>query len=257
MSIEPFWQSTLQTIKGLLLTADINDFPSWQPIRQTMLIGNCTSIKDKYYIMREQIPYWEWKDIWGPALDTTIYNKIERFDHFPTTDPNTIQQASHIYNWSKFSSKPIWKLDSIIEFGAGFGSMARLVRALGFKGMYYIYDLPELVELQKYYLSKFNIENYNKYVTWINNPQEACECDLLIGMWSLSESPIDLRDIWLKQYRHNSYLLGIAHEFGDINNIEYFERFMSQLLYYNWNEVVLGPTSKYLFGENQHEPSYN
>ena len=48
--------------------------------------------------------------------------------------------------------------DVIVEFGGGYGSMCRLVRKLGFKGRYVIFDLRPILALQKYYLGLHGVE---------------------------------------------------------------------------------------------------
>jgi hypothetical protein len=48
--------------------------------------------------------------------------------------------------------------DCIVEFGGGFGSMCRLIGALGFRGRYVIFDLPPVLALQRYYLGLHGIE---------------------------------------------------------------------------------------------------
>ena len=45
----------------------------------------------------------------------------------------------------------------IVEFGGGYGSMCRLLHKLGFSGQYFIYDLPEFVALQRYFLKSIGM----------------------------------------------------------------------------------------------------
>jgi hypothetical protein len=52
----------------------------------------------------------------------------------------------------------MYDTDCIIEFGGGFGSMCRLVHALGFRGQHIIFDLPPVWALQRYYLRLHGIE---------------------------------------------------------------------------------------------------
>ena len=63
----------------------------------------------------------------------------------------------HAYNLLQLDlHTPLHKLPTILEFGGGYGSTARLAFRLGFQGTYLIFDLPEFSALQRFYLSTLN-----------------------------------------------------------------------------------------------------
>ena len=106
----------------------------------------------------------------------------------------------------------------IIEFGGGYGGMCRLIRKMGFKGKYILYDLPELNLLQEYYLIKENcMEN-----TVITNNFSIFndKYDLLIATWSLSEIPLSIREKVAQSAKN--FIMASQFEFAGIDNIKYF-----------------------------------
>jgi hypothetical protein len=108
-------------------------------------------------------------------------------------------------------------IDSIVEFGGGYGTMACIARKLGFTGEYIIYDFPEFSALQDYYLSNVGIEA--SCVTEF----PCCHYDMLIALWSISESPIGVRDEFMSGIDLPALVLAtyVAHWDG-VNNWRWF-----------------------------------
>jgi hypothetical protein len=107
--------------------------------------------------------------------------------------------------------------DSIVEIGAGYGEMARIIHALGFNGTYYIYDLPEVHQLQRIYLGRSL--PVDSRVVYLDKPEQIPQqCDLLIGCFSLSEMPVSLRNRIMQATYPDSYLVVYQPEFYGINN---------------------------------------
>lgn len=78
---------------------------------------------------------------------------------------------------------------SIVEFGAGYGGMAKALFDHGFRGVYTIIDLPEMVEMQKGWLRE-NCPDLS--VVWTDAPSGGE--DALLAHYSLSEAPFAVRD---------------------------------------------------------------
>lgn len=74
--------------------------------------------------------------------------------------------------------------DSIYEFGGGFGAMVLLLRRMGYNGRYVIQDLPELLQLQDYWLQT---EGIRDNVVLTTRPI-AGEYDLFISNCALNEA---------------------------------------------------------------------
>lgn len=130
---------------------------------------------------------------------------------------NAIHQAYHLLRWEAVTGKRIADMQSIYEFGGGYGAMALIANRLGFRGKYYIYDLPEFALLQQWYLGQMGITG----VEW-RNRITALDADLLIACYSLSETTIEQRDRVLDKVRANSYLLLYSAEWEEYDNRAYF-----------------------------------
>jgi hypothetical protein len=64
-----------------------------------------------------------------------------------------IHHAYHVMRFERATGSSIADLDSVFEFGGGYGGMCRLFHRLGFRGRYIILDLPLFSALQRFYLA--------------------------------------------------------------------------------------------------------
>ena len=137
------WGDFLVEIRESILIKNIETFKEWPPIRATMNAGDPTTgfTRKHLDILRARE---DWASRWEPATKVEFTTNAVNHSFYLTKLEDTV--------------KSIDKVDFIFEFGAGFGNMCRLVKSLGFKGKYIIFDFPELLAIQKYYLSTYNIE---------------------------------------------------------------------------------------------------
>ena len=119
---------------------------------------------------------------WKPITDTILYGR-----------PHHERHLEFISN--------IAKLDSIFEFGPGYGGLCDLIFRAGFKGRYYLRDFPEMQEIQKYFLGEQGLEGR---VFWDLPPKPV---DLFISTWALSETPLKVREEVLDAVRAEKYYL--------------------------------------------------
>lgn len=83
---------------------------------------------------------------------------------------------------------------SIAEIGGGVGQFYAILRALGYKGTYYIYDLPEVELFQNDYLKEVSKQ------TGLNTTQKQSEAyDLCVSFYALGE----FDDEWKAWYIEN------------------------------------------------------
>lgn len=163
-----------------------------------------------------------------------------------------IHQAHHLLQWQKHTGMFVSDLDySVFEFGGGYGAMALVLRRLGYKGRYIIFDLPEFALLQEYYLSNLGVDG----VTWITSPSEFYKMganDLFIACFSLSEVDLKLRFQTLKHVTADSYLFLYNTYWVDYDNVKYFEEVVPE--YFNQMKWVTVPAdhlpddNRYTFG---------
>lgn len=183
---DTFWNQKRNEIRIRML--DPNDDPSrlltWSAIIATMFVGNAPYIDRELKALQDD--HWT---RWIPAITEDDFGGPERYNGLPTTSGNLIHQAYHLLQWEKATGKRVKDLERIVEFGGGYGAMAKLIRRSGFTGEYIIFDTPEFSLLQEYYLSNVGIDDVHCIssdhawsVAW-KRP-----ADLFIALWSLSET---------------------------------------------------------------------
>ncbi len=221
----PTWDVLRARLREYLKHEKPEDFLNWDFIRYTMF-HFAKPVELEYLKGTNDWPIWE-----KAIVETDVGN--------PPNNLNLIHQAYSLARYFEYYNgiSEIKKIRSIAEIGGGYGCMRRLVHELGFRGRYVIYDLPEFLELQKYYLNRLNLP------TVFTNVPEEVDGELLIALWSVSEMPLEVRDLVLKNARH--YLIAYQDDFEGIDNDAYFLNFMRRNN--GWREVISHlPNSRYL-----------
>jgi hypothetical protein len=169
-------------------------------------------------------------------LEDNIGNPVKYF-LYPSSSGNRIREVFHLLSFQDFSKISLNKINTILEFGGGYGNMARLFYKINKNVNYKIFDTFHVNLLQYYYLRMLKIPlsfnkinnknislNYNisKY-----NSFSKTDKKLFIANWSLSESPIKLRKVILKKIINFDFILiSYQKKFETINNHKYFENFI-------------------------------
>ena len=169
--IKTFWDSNRAQLRDFFAGAsDISNFWEVPCLLHTMLCGNNYLEQDLITCRRN-----------GEVMDK-IVNKRDNFG--PSEFPNLVRQAAHLVNFMEVTGKHVKDLNLITEIGAGFGSMMKVCRILGFNKDYGIIDLPEFKWLQEIYTGE-------KILSFDFEMLENTDADndLLISMWGLSEIP--------------------------------------------------------------------
>lgn len=152
-------------------------------------------------------------DVGITEQDRGIYNLFEDF----TTTMNRVQHLAHLV-LNKWTPEDLAKLDTIVELGGGIGDMADIVYKLGFKGKYVIYDFPEVGAIQKWYHDQLGHTN----IVHTSDVNDLFDADLMIGTWSFTEMPIELRDeIMTKIGGTKNWLIAYSNEIFGIDNDKY------------------------------------
>ena len=114
----------------------------------------------------------------------------------------------------------------------------------GFRGDYFIQDVPEVSLLQEYYLSNVGV---NAILT---TETPDIEADLVVGCYSFSEIPINLRESVLARVKGRSYLFAYQDVFYEVDNYEWFKKFAHSRPHLDWNEIHIEhlPGRYYLIG---------
>jgi len=188
---------------------------------------------------------------WNTIQKLLVENKIgnpANYKNYPISSGNLIHHVYSFIEFKKHSGKDVEMMDTIIEFGGGYGSFTRLCYRAGFKGTYIIFDLPEYSAFQDYFLSSIDLNLKIVKNKIVNEPGTVClindikliedviSTDLFIALWSLSECPIELREKFSSLINKcPSLLIGFQERFENIANLDYFnskygETFGSKIL---------------------------
>lgn len=122
-------------------------------------------------------------------------------------------------------------INHVTDFGPGYGNNCRVWHSLGFKGDFFLVDLPEMNEIQRHYLSQVLEDTSN--LTFMQAgpdivPQKSKA--LFFATFSLNETTQKVRDlvepqILLHDYIFIHYNKSFPVEEKSIDNIDYFDRF--------------------------------
>lgn len=241
---EHSWRFWCWDLRQNVKNNDPAEFLTWPGVVGTMFVGNApyidcevSSLGDDFQVTILREPNFGSPD---------IYKIPREWSPSPIrSSGNLIHQAYHISQWNGW----LPELETIVEIGGGYGAMALICHRLGFRGRYIIYDLPEFSLLQQYYLSNVGIEGV-EFATQIDNPTE---CDLLIGLYSLSEMGLNERGAIMKACPAQSYLIAYGASWGGWDNMAWAMELMKRKDY-NWRNWNVGhlPNCWYLVGD-KHE----
>lgn len=171
-----------------------------------------------YHLLKEDY-------IGKPIISNAIYK----------TSTNRTHHATHLAFYKKMTGDYFWNTKSIIEFGGGYGNMARIIRKMNKNITYIIIDLPELLALQYVYLGSLEDESEINIVN-IDNPdikkgkinlvpsdlvykgELSVHAESFISTWALSECPEYLQNFVYSKNFFDSKKMLLA-SFIDDNNI--------------------------------------
>lgn len=211
----PYWEFWRHQLWRLAQVDDPYKFTLWPCVYHTMLVEHWKEpVLYEYSVVRDFLP-------------------IEALEFSRPEFHNLIHQAYHLWQWEQATGRKVSELSTIVEFGGGYGAMALLCHLLGFKGRYVIYDLPEFSLLQEWYLSQFEVK-----AEWPEENLLYGRPDLLIALYSISETPMETRHNFFGRVRPDSSLFLYSGQWEDWNNVDYFQH-ESNYLNENWRHAEL------------------
>jgi hypothetical protein len=196
----------------------------------------------------------DWNTRWRTAIKESSVGRPRRYGYhpipyifYPASSGNLIHQAYSLARFEEQTKVQVENMDYVFEFGGGYGSMCRLFYNLGFHGRYIIFDLPSFVALQRYFLRTLGLPVQS--VTEFVKSKTGIDCvsdiqhlialladhiearnTMFIATWSISESPISIRDSVLPlTSEFQSFLIAYQDSFGEVNNVDFFA---------NWQETI-------------------
>jgi hypothetical protein len=173
--------------------------------------------------------------------------------NYPLTSPLLVQHGYHLVRLLEATDLDLSTLHLVVDFGAGYGSFFRLLRNLGYRERYLIWDLPVMCALQRFYLRNVfptgpaaqppgNLE-------WLvsGDPVAAAtvsrQCaqhqpSLFIATWSLSETPLAVRERIAPALAGFSHVLcAYQRSFGEHDNVQYFQSLEQSLPGFTWQHA--------------------
>lgn len=256
---ERTWVRNRNRLRQLILEDDVSNFLNWDVIKQTMFYE--PPVLELEFL--QKLPNW---NKWEKAIRESRVGKSKPYPGYSESSGNLIHQAYNLAQLVCTTGCAIEDMSQIIDFGGGYGCMCRLVHQLGFKGRYIIFDLPELLALQEYYLKSVGaatsistkitdtenciilLSDYNDLAKQLQKQAEPCA---FIATWSISEAPPKLRNEIFALISNPTYLLiAYQEQFRDINNSAYFAELIRSSSDYCWHDYPIRHLkgNRYLIG---------
>ena len=240
------WTNNRNLLINSMRSENIGDFLNWKIISDTMF----------FKARKEELNFLQKRDdwhLWEKSLKESTIGHPKKYHLMKSSSGNLIHQG---YSLSQFFNNisDIKDVDSILEIGGGYGCMCRLVHKLGFSGSYTILDLPEFSLLTEYYIKSTmedtsRIKFINEIDGLVNNKP-----NLLVALWSLSETKISFRNQLLSQIRPDNFLMAYQYKFGEVDNLEYFKKIKRVFSSHSWNDyeipVFKEGQSRYVLGKS-------
>lgn len=239
------WGRYKQRLRIYILNNNPKNFLRWDPIVVSMFYGGNKCELD--YLMKNN-----W-DKWSQVVMETGVGNPPKFKYYKKSSGNLIHTAHNLSFLVDRYKIDVRKINKITEFGAGYGAMAKLIDDLKFNGKYTIFDIPEFLALQKYYLRSTNTKGNFDFIDQIEKLGDP-NPDIFIALWSLSESPLEIRSKFLKKIGKPKYvLIGYQENFEAVDNIKYFEEYRKNNREYDWvdGEIAHLPKNYYLTGKKK------
>lgn len=215
------WQRHRKSMRYHILNEPPQKLTRWSTIQATMYAGQTKYLKPRLEAISR--PRYSGRYL-NVVMNSPKTGAPEFLDNEKNICPNYVHQAHHIMRLETMLSLEVQNLKTIAEFGGGYGALCKIVRRLGFDGGYHIYDFPELLLVQEYYLSKV------KAHAQFHSEPDFREVDLLIAISSLSEAPVHVRQEFLAKVKAKFYFIRFQKTFFDIDNMMWFTKWASRNL---------------------------
>lgn len=244
---EQQWIENRAELRRWILTEDPRSFLRWPVIVNSMVVRS-----GEPYILSVELPAVREAGLL-PLLSEDRFGN-PRLITGTSSSGNLVHHAYHLLRYEHACGRKISEFADVVEVGAGYGSMARLLHRLTVgKIRTTLVDLPEFSALQRYFLDQIGITATTAQDARQVPPASGTGPRLLIATWSLSEMDIADRNRLLSDLGpFDGYLLAYQDAFHGADNLEYFRSLMTRLEPdIEWKlhqEIKHIPRNRYLFG---------
>jgi len=226
------WERHRLSILRHIEQGDIKaDFLRWSTVQATMFVGDVPYVRSE---LREILSDTN-VSRWIKAMTDSHFGNPDRFEEDRRFTGSSIHQAYHLRVWERASGQRIEDLHNIVEFGGGYGQMCAIAHRLGFHGNYTLFDFPEFLMLQRFYLENIGLPqdtldliSYRQVDSEDRFQYPPSSTDLLIGCYSLCEAPAELRRIFFDVVSPKSCLIATHDSWDGADMHKYFDTFMRQ-----------------------------
>jgi len=179
-------------------------------ISSTMVFGNSKYQREKISYIESALNKNEIKNILRESI--VGLPAITNFKYLASE--NSIHQSFHIASYKKKTNKNILSNKFIVEWGGGYGCLARMAKKINPTCTYIIMDLPELSALQFVYLTSIFGKNEVNFFgsesiieegkinlipsDYFISLKKEITADAFISNWALTESGKDYQDYILE-----------------------------------------------------------
>lgn len=197
----PTWKSYNDDLEATFNPYPPYDFLRLNSVRDTMFVYSPGEwLEKQIHFLEQNIPYKTLKKV----LYEDPFGKPYLVSYKYVTSHNSIHLLYHLCKFMKATKSDLNKVDTVIEWGGGYGNIIKLMdRFSGKKLTYIIIDTPLFSCLQWLYLS---VVTDKERVNIITSKEQKVEekkinllpvsfledftlnCDLFISTWALSES---------------------------------------------------------------------
>lgn len=238
------WLNNRRLLREEIASKDARRFLDWQVLKGAMVVA-----PDAPYVVETEVPALR-KAGWLPLLTEDPCGS-PRYVPGTCTSGNLAHHAYHALRFQELTGRSLGGYKSVFEFGAGYGSMCRLLYRLSLGEVQAtLFDLPEFSALQQYYLGMIGIRARFETDPAALKPLEGRE-RLFVATWSLSETPLALREQVLGSLGDfEGYLIAYQETFNEVDNVEYFKAFAHDRPDVTWVTEPIRhlPGQHYLFG---------
>jgi hypothetical protein len=246
------WVKHMNRLRELVLSRDPREFLRWDVVSSTMFVSSARSIRTELrYLQRCS----DWDSRWRAAIKESWVGHPPPCLFYLPSSGNLLHHAYHLAQFEQKTKTPIDRMNYVLEFGGGYGSMCRLFYNLGFCGKYVIFDLSPFSALQRYYLQALGfpvltpadavkakrgivcVSDFQQLKTMMDGDIQA-QNSMFVATWSISETPIKIRDVIMPfMARFNSFLIAYQDKFGEVDNSVFFEHWKNinnHVVWHNW-----------------------
>lgn len=172
----------------------------------------------------------------------------------------SVRNATYRKIMSNFFNTSV--INHVTDFGAGYGNNCRVWNSLGFTGHFALVDLPQVLDIQKHYLSNVLPDASVTYHSQLSEVKIDKHKSLFFATYSLSETSLEIRDKAIENIKEYDYIF-IAHNdsfpvYGEnsrVNNNEYFNKmkmdFSDQFEFFDFTDRLYKKNASYVIGRKK------